>query len=306
MLGLRADMTMQIVRIATTRLAAAPRPLRLSYAGQVLRVRGSQLRPERQFTQVGVELIGSDAVAADVEIIVLAAQSLADAGIEGISVDLNSPLIVAALLDSLGLPAAQAARLRASLDRKDAAALAQAVEAGETRRLLAQLIDAAGPALPTLERLRAIALPPAAQREVAHLADVVAGIAAVAPDLPLTVDAVEYRGFEYQTGVSFTLFARKVRGELGRGGRYAVKGIEPATGFSLFLDSVMRAVPPPEPQPRLYLPHGTPGDLAARLRGEGWICVAGLAPEAAGEAEARRLGCSHILAAGGAQPLAKA
>ena len=52
MLGVRADMTLQIARIATTRLAELPRPLRLSYAGQVLRVVGSALRPERQFGQV--------------------------------------------------------------------------------------------------------------------------------------------------------------------------------------------------------------------------------------------------------------
>ena len=53
MLALRPDMTMQVARIASSRLAHWPRPLRLGYAGQVLRVRGSQLRPERQFGQVG-------------------------------------------------------------------------------------------------------------------------------------------------------------------------------------------------------------------------------------------------------------
>ena len=60
MMGVRADMTPQVARIATTRLAGAQRPRRLSYAGQVLRVKGSQLRPERQFGQAGIELIGHD------------------------------------------------------------------------------------------------------------------------------------------------------------------------------------------------------------------------------------------------------
>ena len=58
MMGLRADITPQVVRLAASRLGRMRRgPLRLCYAGQVLRVRGSQLRPERQFTQVGLELI---------------------------------------------------------------------------------------------------------------------------------------------------------------------------------------------------------------------------------------------------------
>src|SRR5690606_22782545 len=68
MMGVRADMTLQVARIAASRLRNLPRPLRLSYAGQVLRVAGSQLRPERQFGQAGVELIGAASAAADAEV----------------------------------------------------------------------------------------------------------------------------------------------------------------------------------------------------------------------------------------------
>ena len=67
----------------------------------------------------------------------------------------------------------------------------------------------------------------------------------VAPDLKITIDPGEFTGFEFQTGIGFSLFVRGVRGELGRGGRYLVGGAEdsePATGFSLYLDSLMRGV----------------------------------------------------------------
>ena len=60
MMGIRADITPQIARVALSRLRTWPRPLRLSYAGEVLRVRGSQLLPGRQLYQVGAEIIGSD------------------------------------------------------------------------------------------------------------------------------------------------------------------------------------------------------------------------------------------------------
>src|ERR1700754_2946812 len=91
MLGVRADMTLQIARIATSRLAEIPRPLRLSYAGQVLRVKGSPNRPERQFGQVGAELIGSSSSHADAEVILMAAKSLRELGLSGLSVDLGLP-----------------------------------------------------------------------------------------------------------------------------------------------------------------------------------------------------------------------
>src|SRR3546814_15629596 len=89
MMGLRTDITLQVARIAATRLRDAARPLRLSYAGPVLRVRGSQLRPERQFAQAGVELIGSTAAGADVEVIALAAEALDHAGVARATIEIG-------------------------------------------------------------------------------------------------------------------------------------------------------------------------------------------------------------------------
>src|SRR3546814_19517381 len=70
-----------------------------------------------------------------------------------------------------------------------------------------------------------------------------------APQARVTVDPVEHRGFEYQTGISFILFAKGVRGELGRGGRYEASGSNgeraSSTGFTFYMDSVLRALPPP-------------------------------------------------------------
>jgi ATP phosphoribosyltransferase regulatory subunit len=123
MIGLRADMTPQVARIAATRLKKSARPLRLCYAGQVLRVRGSQLRPERQVGQVGAELIGSDSVAADVEAIAVAAEALASLGIIDMTVDLTLPVLVPAVIAAFKLGPDAALAVRRALDHKDAAAL---------------------------------------------------------------------------------------------------------------------------------------------------------------------------------------
>lgn len=297
MMGLRADITPQIARIAATRLRKAPRPLRLCYAGQVLQVRGSQLRPERQFGQVGVELIGALQERADAEVILLAAEALTAIGVEGLSVDLNLPTLVGAVAADLGLEAEQAAALRQALDRKDVAGLARI---GETRvSTFRALLRAAGPADAALAALQKIALPEIAAAEVARLRRVVELIREAAPDLTLTVDPVEHRGFEYQTGISFILFVRGVRGELGRGGRYQAESgassNESSTGFTLFMDTVQRALPQPDARRLLYLPVDCPPDRAAALRAQGWATLAGLEPARDEAAEARRLGCSHRL-----------
>src|SRR5271168_4132537 len=121
MMGVRADTTPQVARIATTRLANAPRPLRLSYAGQCLRVRGSQIAPDRQIAQAGIELIGHDSPDADAEIVLVAAEALAAVGLNRVSFDLTLPTLVPALLDEAGMPAEARAGLTRALDRKDAA-----------------------------------------------------------------------------------------------------------------------------------------------------------------------------------------
>lgn len=310
MLALRSDMTLQIGRIAAVRLSGMPRPLRLSYSGQVLRVRGSSLRPARQFGQVGAELIGSDSPAADGEAIRVATDALKAVGVAGISVDLGLPTLVPAIARGLALDAETVKPLRAALDRKDAtqvAAMSQRL-GRDAAKIFAGLLGAAGPLDRALERLGALTLTKPARDEYAALVRVAKAVRAAAPDLDITVDPVENRGFEYHTGVTTAFFARGVRGELGRGGRYRVgvdaTSTEPATGFTLFMDTVLAGVPRPKAPNRLFVPHGTPDAEARRFRAEGWIVLAGLDPAPNADAEARRLGCTHVLKGGSARPLA--
>ena len=302
MMGLRADTTPQVARIATTRLAHEPRPLRLSYAGQCLRVRGTQLAPDRQIAQAGIELIGCDNSAADAEIVLVGSEALASVGLTRISFDLTLPKLVSVLLDDAGFEGPTRARLARALDRKDAASVA--LFAGRLAPTLTDLLLAAGPADRALEALRMAHLPAAAHGLASRLAEVVSAIRIRAPMLRLTVDPVEFRGFHYETGVSVTIYAPGRHEELGRGGRYVSSDVEPATGLTLFPDAVLRAAPARNARQRLYVPVDTDQDEAARMRRLGYATITALDPGRDPLAEARRLLCSHILRNGAAVPLA--
>ena len=306
MLALRPDMTLQVARIAAVRLRAEPRPLRLCYAGQVLRVSGDALRSARQFGQIGCELIGSVSVAADVEAVLLAATALTDIGTPGLSVDLSSPALVAGIIADAGIAGEPARALRDALDRKDAAAVA--AHGGPVAGLLGALLRASGDPVRALAALHTQPLPPGAVADARRLAAIVAALQARRPGLGLTVDLVENRGFEYHTGLCFTLFARGVRGELGRGGRYLAGGdfagrAEPATGFTLYTDTILRALPAETPARRIFVPMDAPAGTAERLRAEGWSTLAALEPGTDAADEARRLGCSHAWIAGAVRAL---
>ena len=290
-LAIRPDITAQIGRIAATRMAHHPRPVRLSYAGQVLKLRASELRPERAMLQIGCELIGRDGVATVREIVTVAVAALEAAGVPGLAIDFTLPDLVEQLAP--GMAADRLAALRDALDAKDAAGVAAIDPA------FLPLIEAAGPFDAAISRLRA-------HDSSGALASRLDGLEAVAQAVEgrvaLTLDPTERHGFEYQSWIGFSLFAQGVRGEIGRGGSYSVigaQGDEPAVGFSLYADPLLDAGIARAERRRLFLPFGTDADTAARLRGEGWVAVAAL--DEADTAQAQL--CTHLLTDGEPRPL---
>lgn len=291
-LALRPDMTAQVGRIAATRLAAAPRPLRLSYAGPVIRLKANQLRPERERMQVGAELIGSDSVAAAVEIVHVAIEALQAAGVTGITVDFTLPDLIDLLAAGpLPLDVGAIEAVRSELDAKDAGALAAI---GPAAAAYLPLIEATGPFHAAMERLEALST-----RLGGAIDSRIAGLRAIAKpigwDINLTLDPTERHGFEYQRWFGFSIFAEGYTGEIGRGGSYFITRAdgsdEPAMGFSLYPDPLIDAGLGGERPRRLFLPLGHDPVHAAALRAEGWHTVAALTEREDGA----KLRCSHWL-----------
>ena len=296
-LALRSDITPQVGRIAETRLAGAPRPLRLSYAGPVVTIRGDGLDPARERLQVGAELIGRDTVEAAAEIAGVAIEALTAAGARGISIDFTLPDLVDTLAGADGngampLAPGNVSAVRRQLDAKDAGAL---VAAGGAAYL--PLLYATGPFHQSIEKLAAIDAGSALVSRIAGLREIAAQLGTTAQ---ITLDPTERHGFEYQSWFGFTLFAEGIRGSLGRGGTYRIgredgEG-EVAAGFSLYPDDLVETLGDETARDLLFLPLDHDRAAAARLRAIGWRTLAALDQAD----EAATLGCSHILA--GAEP----
>lgn len=289
-LALRPDITAQVGRIAATRMAGAARPLRLSYAGPVLKLRADQLRPEREEMQVGVELIGSDSVAAATEIVTVAIEALQTAGVEGITIDFALPDLVDHLAGGampLGPDLIEPVRER--LDAKDAGGVAAL---GPEASVYLPFIEATGPFHAAMERLEVIDAGGALASRIAALRAIARPIGW---DITLTLDPTERHGFEYKSWFGFSIFASGFVGEIGRGGCYAIRHgdgrAEPAIGFSLYPDPLIDAGFGRENSRRIFLPLGHDGARAKMLRGQGWRTIAALSDADDGPA----LGCDHWL-----------
>lgn len=282
MMGLRADTTAQIARVAASRMAKDCRPLRLSYAADVLRVNGGQIRPERQFCQVGCELIGPDHPANDIEACLVALVALAALGIEDLSIDLTVPTLVEHIYGALGVEEEDKKTLDSLLETRDRDAIAKT--GGKMGAVLAALADCSGLADEALKKLKKCSLPPEARKDADTLAVVVEGLASALEfyglkNVSITIDPLERRGFEYQTGVSFTFFSRAARGELGRGGLYDVcfdkAHLEPATGFTLYMDTIRTVLAGKPVTKRLAVDRAEPWDVVQRYQKDGWAIVRG-------------------------------
>jgi ATP phosphoribosyltransferase regulatory subunit len=229
------------------------------------------LRPERQFTQAGIEVLGCDAVSADAEVIGLAVQSLQMLGLKGVTVDICLPPLPEALLDAHNASDEQRQAFLEALHSRDIGALTGLPEA--LRQLGTTLVEQHGEAKVTLLRLQAQVWPEAISSWMQQLAQLVALLEKLAlPEVRYSLDLAERQGFSYHTGISFSVFAEGVCGEAGRGGRYAVSGSrETATGFSLYLDPLLRALPPATRPPRILVAFATERAIMETLRQQGVV-----------------------------------
>jgi ATP phosphoribosyltransferase regulatory subunit len=281
MLGVRADITPQIARIVCSRLPKQIKPMRLTYANDVVRSQSGQLRNSRQFCQVGCEIIRDDRADCYIELALLAVKGLKGLGISALTLDFTIPRLLDTVLSEAGLNENIESKVRESLAKRDRDGI-RLLELKEESLFLA-LMDQSGEARAALSKAKSLSLPPAIQDEIEKLSDIVENLYTALDemkinDVSLTFDPFEIKGFEYHSGIAFTLFARGVRGELGRGGFYHVSfgtvkdgdDAEKAIGFTLYMDTIRPAVNLETVRKYLAVPSATKWAEIEKYRNEGW------------------------------------
>lgn len=301
-MGLRADMTLQIGRIASTRLADTPRPLRLCYSGFIMRMKGEASSAKREMYQTGLELIGVDNAQADAEVILVALRALQAVGVGHITVDLNLPAFIGTILSESALDHDELDMVFEALAHKDSNRLQGFKE--PACDMLCQLMLLSGDATGALTRLAEVELPEAVQAHLERLRQVVEILeASKGQEVTVTLDVTERSGLDYYSGVSFALFATKQQVELGRGGRYVIdrsKERESAIGCTFYAHSLERLLPEPAQPPRVYVARGTAENDITRLHNKGYVTILALSEEdsAAMRNTAQKLGCESLYQSG--------
>ena len=296
-LGVRADMTPQVARI-DAHLLNRQGVTRLCYCDSVLHTLPATQAASREPIQLGAELYGYTGIEADIEVIRLLAAALKTAATPASRIDIGHVGVFSALAQAAGLDDDSEATILRLLQVKDIPGL---------RDCCAKLTEPYRTAMLRLPELYGgVEVLDVAARELPALPEISSALATLRilqsalPDLPLSFDLADLRGYHYHNGVVFAAYFPGFPSAVARGGRYDGVGkafgrARPATGFSLDLREIARLSASADPVGTILAPY-VPADAAllariADLRACGEV-VAELLP---GESDAEGPRCDRRL-----------
>ena len=278
-LGIRADMTPQIARI-DAHILNRKYVTRLCYAGSCLHARPMHPLASREPEVTGCELFGAAGIEADVEMLFLAVKTLRKLGIKSVHVDIGHVGIVKALLASIEVKGEQLQAILRALRQKDPVALSLATEgiAPETARAFETLrVNFGG-----LEVLQALSEKLPQSPAISKALEEVRIISEKCGADEVSYDFCDVHGYQYLTGVTFSVHVPQYTQAVLRGGRYDDVGLvfgrsRPACGFTVYLRALAGIADFEAPRHEAVVASGDADPeldaLVQKLRADGRIVV---------------------------------
>ena len=283
-LGLRYDLTVPAVRMYARLRNDLPRVFKRYQMGPVWRADRPGRGRFREFLQCDVDIFGSVSPLADIDTLLTLAAALAEVGLSGFEIRLNSRRVLHAMMTAYGIADAAHAGALVALDKLDKIGTdgvrAELLERGIEADVVAALCDdLARPDFAA--RLRDKLKGEPGLREVDTIVD---GVAPLLTAGGIRFDPLLARGLDYYTGAIYEFTAEGVGGSIAGGGRYDdltgmfLKDSVPVCGGSLGIERILMlvgedfAAPPPPLATVTVWDADAAGDalaLAQRLRGAG-------------------------------------
>jgi len=244
---LKPDGTIPIARLYLDNLSPQGEA-RLFYVTEIFAFEQTG-KENRERWQCGVEFLGGAPPTADVEILLLAREILNSLGIGDVELRLSHAGLAKALVRELGLSPREEAKMLGRILDGDQQAWEEAKSScPEGNRLLAFLVDFKGKSGGFRKKVAGLSARASAEvkSSLGDFLDVLSLLDSLNCDYQIDLTALQ--GFEYYTGICLQLSSRGEK--IAGGGRYdellSLMGGEsvPASGFALYVDSVMKMLPP--------------------------------------------------------------
>ena len=215
-LGLRSDITPQIARYVSNNYKTEKMPLRLTYNERVVRNNYKETGTKREVFQVGCELIGSNSLESDLEIICLGVSILKKLGFVNQVVTLNSSLLNF-IFENLE-PIKEDIKLL--FHKKDYQSIANF---SSDKRLNSKQKYFIKKYLKPLIQNKAISskdLPLKVKESITRINLIEKTVCATYPSVDLRVDFLDVKNFDYYSGMTFDIAVPEISQIVLSGGRY--------------------------------------------------------------------------------------
>ena len=234
MMGLRTDITLQVARISCGSLAEEPRPLRLSYSGEVLKVQNNNLNMSRQSTQIGAEIVGVENNFCENEIIKLIIEILKKFKIKNFFITFMMPTLINSISKDFKLSESNLNLVKEKFKNKNFSGLNKI--STKLEEISSILLSSIGEVEKKLPKIKNYKFPKETQYEINNFVEIVSRLKNDFLDYKILIDPLEIDDSDYHTGVSFKIYSQDFK-ELFSGGKYKVSQ-ENCIGFSGFVENL--------------------------------------------------------------------
>jgi ATP phosphoribosyltransferase regulatory subunit len=247
-LVLRPDITTPVARIAGTKLKDSYYPSKLCYSLNVFRSNENLNGKSNEFTQSGVEIIGSDSLRADIEVMSTGIKALLAVGLEDFKVELGQVQFFKGIMEDTKLGEEDIEKVRSYIEDKNFGALNDFLDSREdldeeTVLLLSTLPRLFGD-ISVIEQARKLTNNIKALEALNIIEEIYKILSSMGLSKHFSVDLGMVHHINYYTGVIFRGYVEGAGKDVLYGGRYdsliSNFGANlPATGFALDVDSLV-------------------------------------------------------------------
>ena len=251
--AMRFDLTVPFARFMAMHLHELYLPFKRFHMAKAFRGENTQRGRFREFIQCDFDVVGTDSVSADFEVVLLVRTAFAAMGVNDVTVHLSDRGLFNAMLREAGVDESSAEVLRTvdkfhKVGEQEVSTELEALVGEETAARIVGFISANGSNTEILDTLAALA--PSASRQISRLRELLAIAAANGIEDGLVLDPSITRGLDYYTGIVFETFMNRLPqiGSVCSGGRYDnlaslySKEVMPGVGGSIGLDRLMAAL----------------------------------------------------------------
>jgi ATP phosphoribosyltransferase regulatory subunit len=249
-LVLRSDMTTPLARMVATRMGDEETIKRLFYVANIFRYEQTQAGRQCEFSQAGVELMGTANPMADAEVLALAVASLQTAGLVKFKISVGHIGFLAGIMEEVNLTGQEKEKIKQLVLEHNAVDLENYVNTlaidENLKEILGKLLFLQdGPDM--LKKLQKSINNEKSSKALENLLQIYTFAKAYGVAKFLSFDLSLIRNFDYYTGMVFEAYTPDMGFNICGGGRYdtmmsSFGKDSPATGFALGIDRIILAL----------------------------------------------------------------